>query len=73
MTVEEVQADLLEYSKSNKMLSYGYDKVTIKVKYESGHLEVPLRYDWLARMVEFYGMTQAVSYAIMIVRKWFSR
>lgn len=76
MTIEEVQEDLLNYSYRNKILppgigdNYSSDNIGIKVKLEGGFVEMPFRYDWFARMVEFYGLTSAVNYSQMIVRKW---
>lgn len=72
MQVDEVLEDIMKYSSLNKCLPIGYDKVTIKVKTRMGYIEMPFRFDWLERMVEFYGMTDAVNYSIMIVQKWFA-
>lgn len=78
MTLEEVQQDLLNYSYLNKVLPPGYgenyssDNVGIKVKLIGGHVELPFRFDWFARMIEFYGIEEATRYSIMIVQKWFS-
>lgn len=73
ITVDEVKNDLIDYSYryfDRSIYIKEKDYVGIKVKLDGGYLEFPFRFDWFARMVEFYGLESATWYSQMLLQKW---